>query len=204
MAKSVTSDRIKLGTVASPVRLSFPRLYTPKSFTPGQPPRFEAAFLLDPSNAEHKAQLETLKKAVADLITTKWPRGRPADLKLCIEDGNSKQYDGYKDRIVVRSANKNRPVVIDNGLNELKLDASGQEPKIPYAGGYVIGMITLWAQDNQFGKRINANLLAVQWVRDGTPFGPGAVDVETEFEVIPDAPAAVGGAAISAPAEWDL
>lgn len=200
--KSVTSDRLKLGTVASPARLSFPRLYIPKSFTPGQPPRFEAAFLLDPSNADHKVQIGILNKAIASLIEQKWPRGKPADLKFCIEDGNTKDYDGYKDRIVLRSANKNRPVVIDNGLNELRIDASGQEPKIPYAGSYVIGMVTLWAQDNQFGKRINANLLAVQYVRDGTPFGPGSVDVETEFEVVADAPGPTGGEAVGGTPDW--
>jgi hypothetical protein len=88
-------------------------------------------------------------------------------------------------------------VVIDNGKNELRIGSDGVEPKIPFAGSYVVGLITLWAQDNQFGKRINANLLGVQYVREGTPFGPGAVDVETDFETVPDAPGPTGGAAIS-------
>ena len=138
-----------------------------------------------------------MKIAVAKVIGEKWPNGRPPGLQLCIEDGNTKTYDGYKDRIVLRSANKNPPVVIDQGKNELRIGANGQEPKIPYAGGYVVGIITLWAQDNNFGKRVNANLLAVQWVKDGTPFGPGSVDVETEFEVVADAPGPTGGAAIA-------
>lgn len=198
MAKSVTSEKLVLGTAGSPARLSFPRLYTPKSFTPGQPPRFEATFLLDPSNAVHKQQLAVLKAAILKLIEAKWGGQRPKDLKLCVDDGNTKEYDGYKDRIFIRSASKHRPVVADQGRNELRLDAQGQEPRIPYAGGYVIGKITLWAQDNAFGRRINANLIAVQHVKDGSPFGPGSTDAETEFEVLPeDASAPDAGAAVA-------
>jgi len=40
----------------------------------------------------------------------------------------------------------------------------------------------LWAQNNQYGKRINAQLDGVQFVRDGDPFGDGAVGVDA-FDV---------------------
>jgi hypothetical protein len=53
MAKAPTSDIIKLKNV----RLSFARLWKPKAFQEGQDPRFEATFLLDPSNAEHAATI---------------------------------------------------------------------------------------------------------------------------------------------------
>lgn len=199
MAKSVTSEKLVLGTASSPARLSFPRLFTPKSFTPGQPPRFEATFLLDPSNADHKVQLSALKQAINKLIEAKWGANPPKDIKFCVGNGNDKEYDGYKDRIFVRSASKHRPVVADRGRNELTVDSQGQEPKIPYAGSYVIGKITLWAQDNAFGRRINSNLIAVQYVKDGTPFGPGSTDAETEFEALPEeagsAPASGGAIA---------
>jgi hypothetical protein len=141
--------------------------------------------------------LQLLNKAIEELIAQKWPRGKPDGLRLCVESGNNKTYDGYKDRVVIRSSNKNAPTVVDQGKNVL--EKKGEvEPKIPYAGSYVVGLITLWAQDNNFGKRINANLLGVQFVRDGVPFGPASADPETDFEVVPDAPAATGAAAIDA------
>jgi len=40
----------------------------------------------------------------------------------------------------------------------------------------------LWAQDNQFGKRVNAELLGVQFVRDGEPFGGGKPATPEDFE----------------------
>jgi len=42
-----------------------------------------------------------------------------------------------------------------------------------YAGCYVNAIVVLWAQNNNYGKRINANLLGVQFVADGSPFGDG-------------------------------
>jgi len=44
----------------------------------------------------------------------------------------------------------------------------------------------VWAQDNQYGKRINAKLRAVQFYKDGAPFGEGRIDVSKEFAPIPD------------------
>ena len=55
-----------------------------------------------------------------------------------------------------------------------------------YPGCYVNVVITLWAQNNKFGKRINANLLAVQFVKDGNPFGEARVDVGSIFDDIED------------------
>jgi hypothetical protein len=49
---------------------------------------------------------------------------------------------------------------------------------VVYAGCYVNGIVSLWAQNNQYGKRINAQLDGVQFVRDGEPFGDGAVSVD--------------------------
>jgi hypothetical protein len=42
----------------------------------------------------------------------------------------------------------------------------------------------VWAQDNQYGKRINAALRAVQFVKDGAPFGEGNIDVSQEFTAL--------------------
>lgn len=34
-------------------------------------------------------------------------------------------------------------------------------------------MVEFWAQDNNYGKRVNATLLGVQFVRDGAAFAGG-------------------------------
>jgi hypothetical protein len=42
-----------------------------------------------------------------------------------------------------------------------------------YAGSYVLAHISLWTQDNEYGQKINANLLGLQFLRDGDAFASG-------------------------------
>jgi predicted 2-oxoglutarate/Fe(II)-dependent dioxygenase YbiX len=53
-----------------------------------------------------------------------------------------------------------------------------------YAGCYVNAAISIWIQNNQFGKRVNSNLLALQFVKDGESFGGGGVKVNDVFDDI--------------------
>jgi hypothetical protein len=50
----------------------------------------------------------------------------------------------------------------------------------PYAGCFVNAVVELWAQDNQYGKRINASLGGVQFAADGDAFGGGGVRTEAD------------------------
>lgn len=62
-----------------------------------------------------------------------------------------------------------------------------------YGGCYVNVLIRPWVQNNKYGKRINANLLAVQFVKDGEAFGEGRLtddDVDDSFD---DAAGEFGG-----------
>jgi hypothetical protein len=49
-----------------------------------------------------------------------------------------------------------------------------------YAGCYVNAIVDIWAQDNQFGKRINAKLLVVRKKKDGEPIGAGRTNAKAE------------------------
>ena len=171
-----TSEKIKLTNV----RLSFQRLFVPKSFKEGQPARFEASFLLDPSDKAHAALIKEIKTRAKEVIKEQWGE-KPKSLKVCFGSGDEKDYDGYEGQFYITSNNRTRPTVVDRNLQPL-VEADGK----PYSGCYVNGTITLWAQDNQFGKRINANLRAVQFVRDGEAFGVQPVEAEEEFDARED------------------
>jgi hypothetical protein len=146
------------------VRLSFPQIWTPKSFAPGQDPRFNANFLLD--KAENADQIKKLKEAIEKVAAEKWKGKKPGGLKICLGDGEEKDYDGYADAMFVSASTKVRPVIVDQKKNPL-----AEEDGKPYAGCYVNAAISLWAQDNQWGKRVNATLDAIQFVKEGEPFG---------------------------------
>jgi hypothetical protein len=121
--------------------------------------------------------------------------------KLCLHDGDAKpQYEGYKGNLFLNASNKIKPLVIDG--NKSPLEASSGKP---YSGCYVNAVIELWAQDNKFGKRINASLMGVQFLRDGQRLSGGGVASADDFQAIPEAdapagaPAASGGASAGSP-----
>jgi hypothetical protein len=107
----------------------------------------------------------------------------PKSVKLCLRDGAEKdETDGYGDEVMFVSASSAKRVpVVDRDLTPL-MEENGK----PYAGCYVNMSIRLWAQDNQFGKRVNAQLRAVQFVKDGEAFGNKPVDPQKEFKQIED------------------
>ena len=67
-----------------------------------------------------------------------------------------------------------------------KSPLSAQDGK-PYAGCYVDASIELWAQDNNFGKRVNATLRWVQFRRDGDAFAGSAPATDDELDDLSDA-----------------
>lgn len=158
------------------VRLSFPQIWTPKSFAPGQDPRFNANFLIDKETQGDLIQ--KLKEAVAAVADEKWKGKKPGGLKVCFGDGEEKDYDGYENAVYVSASTKVRPVIVDQKKNPL-----AEEDGKPYAGCYVNAAISLWAQDNQWGKRVNATLDAIQFVKDGESFGGKKVTADVFGEI---------------------
>ena len=180
MAKSVTSRKIKLENV----RLSFPNLFKPEAFQAGQEPKYQATFLFDPSDKKHAAKMKEVKQVAKEILTEAYGSEDkiPKGFKMCLKDNakEEKEYDGYEGVWFLPSNNTARPTVVDRDLTPLTED-DGR----PYAGCYVNATITLWVQDNQYGKRVNANCRAVQFYRDGERFGGIApVDASEEFDVI--------------------
>ena len=100
--------------------------------------------------------------------------------KLALKDGDDSGRDEMIGKMTIKASTKKRPVVIDRDKTPLVED-DGK----PYAGCYVNAIIRLWAQDNSYGKRINASLEGVQFHKDGEPFGAGGVSVD-EFDDFED------------------
>ena len=168
------STKIKLQNV----RLSFPSLFRKAVFN-GEETKFEGTFLLHKEDhADTIAEIEAAIKAKIkdDLKGAKLP----AD-KLCLKDGDDIEYDGYAGHMSIKASNNKRPMVIDRDKTTLTED----DNRI-YAGCYVNAMIELWAQNNSYGKRINANLLGVQFFKDGEPFADGVTASADDFDAFDD------------------
>jgi hypothetical protein len=110
--------------------------------------------------------------------------------KLCLHDGDAKaDKEGYKGNLYLSASNKLKPLVIDGNLSPLQAN-SGK----PYSGCYVNATVELWVQDNKWGKRINASLKGVQFLRDGVRLSGGGVSSVEDYEAIPDAAPSEGAA----------
>lgn len=171
------------------VRLSFPALFKPKAGQDGGEPKYSAAFLLNKVN--DAAQIDALRAACAAVAREKWPPKIPSGVKYCVRDGSEKDFAGYGPEVLFITASNAMAVPVVGRSLEPLTPASGK----PYAGCYVNASIRLWAQDNQFGKRINAQLQAVQFVADGEAFGDKPVDPNEEFAAIDDEYGSPGAAA---------
>lgn len=158
------------------VRLSFPSIFQKASFQGEQGDKYEATFLIDKSDKKTKAKLDA---AIAECIAEAKIKV-PAD-KICLKDGDDLDYDGYEGVWSLKASQKKRPTVINRDKSPLT-----EDDEVIYAGCYVNAIVDFWAQNNAYGKRINANLYGVQFAKDGNSFGQGAVDVTDDFDDIDD------------------
>ena len=179
MTTSVATNPLKI--VLNNARLAFPNLFKPQINSDTGNASFGAAFII-PTDHSQVAEIN----AKIDLAAkNKWGEKAPAVLKalragdkVALHNGDTKaQYAGYEGNLFVNANNKAKPAVRDvTGKVELN-ESSGK----PYSGCYVNAIIELWAQDNANGKRVNASLLGVQFVRDGEAFAGGSVASDDDF-----------------------
>lgn len=159
-------QKIKL----SNVRLSFPSLFKRAVFD-GQEGKYQATFILDKKNVDTKAIIDNLIK---QLLTENKIKVQPH--MMAIKDGAETSLE-FSDQWLIKASSNRRPTVINKDKTPIV-----EEDNIVYAGCYVNAIINFWIQDNKFGKRVNANLLGIQFVKDGEAFGLGNIDVTDEFD----------------------
>jgi len=160
------------------VRLSFPSLFRKAVFS-GQETKYEGTFLIDKKTQAEK--ITEIEEAIEDLIKDKLKGAKLKADKICFKDGDDIDYDGYAGHMSFKASNNKRPMVLDRDRTPLSEDDNR-----PYSGCYVNAILELWAQDNQYGKRINANLLGVQFFKDGQPFGDGVSANADDFDTFGD------------------
>jgi len=158
-------------------RLSFPSLFKKASFDGSTDGKYEATFLFPQTDTK---TYDAIMKAIEDVKTAKKTKV-PGD-KIFIKDGDDVEYDGYAGMWAVKASNNKRPTTINRDKTPVT-----EDDEIFYAGCYVNAIIEPWVQNNNFGKRVNSNLLGVQFVKDGEPFGDGGTKVsEDDFDDIED------------------
>lgn len=155
------------------VRLSFPSLFHMAEFGGESTGKYEATAVLD--KVEHADLIESIDSQIKQMMKNDLKSKLSAE-KLCFKDGDDLGRPEFEGKMTLKASTKKRPVVIDRDKSPL-----AEEDNKPYAGCYVNMIVSLWAQDNKYGKRINAQLDGVQFYADGEPFGDAGISVD-EFE----------------------
>ena len=138
---------------------------------------YRATALINPETQSD--QVDAIKAAMKKCAEAEWGKVKiPKGVVFCLKDGNKKDYDGYEDMLYIGAGNTIKPhVVARDGKTPL-----GEEEGVIYAGCQVNFSFRLWAQNNQWGKKVNAALIGVQFVSDGDAFGAEQPDVTDVFE----------------------
>lgn len=170
------------------VRFSYPHLDKPYAGKkPDGTPMGEPAYSLTglAPKATHKEVMLLCRDEVRRLLAENKLKDIGADKKF-IRDGDLSGRETDAGNWTISAREKTAPILRDeNNRNVERVDAGRKF----YGGCYGDMLIRPWFQSNQWGKRVNANLLAVKFVKDGEPFGEGRItedDVDEVFGGVAD------------------
>lgn len=181
MTTAIPTGRLMLKNV----RLAFPNLFEPTTVAGEGKPRYSAMLIIAPDHpqmAEIKSKMQAVAKEKWAAKAVEVYKSLDKSDKLALHDGDTKaQYDGVAGNFFISAAAQEnaRPTVIDVDKSPLN-----QRDGKPYAGCYVNASIDLWAQDNNYGKRVNAQLRGIQFFKDGDAFAAGRPADSDEFEEV--------------------
>jgi len=183
-------------------RLAFADIFVPRENT-GEDGKVRKSYGCKLILAPGHPAIDQVKRAIVVAAKAKWNE-KAADMlklltanhKVCLLSGDLKTWDGFAGNQFVSAGSPTRPTIVDQDRTPLTVD-DGR----PYSGCYVNAIIEVWAQDNKYGKRINAQLKGVQFYRHGDAFGGGTPASPDEFQ---DVSAEGADAAAPATAEDDF
>lgn len=182
------------------VVLSFPSLAQARvnKMAPNAAPRYDATFLIDPSD---EANLKTLRGALKSALEARFPDKsklpavlRASDLNVYVSmtgkdgwplrDGNMRDNaKGFENKLYIKASNKSAPFTIDEQFHNCPPDKF-------YGGCVVDACLEAAAYDTDSAKGVSAYLCGVRFVADGEHFGSAPAKASDFFPQAADEDAA--------------
>jgi len=121
--------------------------------------------------------LETIRKLLADNKDAKVAKD-----KRFIRDGDDQEKDEYENSWTVSAREERKPKCRDRNGN---LVDEIEDIREQFVSGYWFNiLIRPWFQDNKYGKRVNAGLVGVQFVKEDETFGEGSINDDDAWETV--------------------
>jgi len=168
MGKSVTGEKL----IIPEARLAFADAIFEKQSVNGGEPQYGCTLILPP----HSPAIALVKNEEDRLAQLTWADKWQTMIEMiranngqALKPGALKaKFDGFAGNFFISCNAKVQPTTVDRrGVQVSAKDG------VIYSGCYVLAHISLWTQDNQWGQKINANLLGLQFLRDGDAFSGG-------------------------------
>lgn len=173
---------------------------------------FEDFTLPNGQTVKAEEQVRKVKDAINAVAKAGWAQAGQvlqalkAQDRLCIHEGNisAQGQEEYADKFFISTNSKRSPRIVKT-VGVQNVDCPEGDPADPYAGCYANVIVSIYCQSPdkkpvKWGKRVNAQLMGVQKVKDGSSFGGGKVAKLDEFGL---AAADADGAAPGEAAEAD-
>lgn len=166
------------------VRVSFPDIFT-KSVYKGKETSYGTKIILDPKEANDKAYIKKIQATINSLSKGILGIEEILETETCLRNGKTLKDETYHGKYRLSANSPNRPHVFLPGSNEDT--AENMEQSKIHSGCYVNAKVRIWAHEDT--QRVNCQLIAIQFKRDGESFGAPVVPVEEAadgFEVSGD------------------
>ena len=165
------------------VVLAYPTLLRAKPVMDNPQPKFTVAALLPKDT--HDAEIKALREFIQKACTEKKLGKLPSD-KICLRDGDDLGKEAYEPywRLNMGANETHPPVLRINGEKKNRGDDADELEEVAKTGNVAQVLGSLYLQDNQYGKRANCNLIAVNFSDDFVEIalGGGAEDDDDIWE----------------------
>ena len=140
-------------------RCSFPRLYGAE-VRDGD--TFGCGIALILEKEKHAAVMSEIKAEMRTAIAenTKLKANPPTGDRLCLKQPDRDELKYKEDNLILKANCQRAPIVLNPDGRTVMTEATD---KI-YSGCYVNAKVEIWGQANKYGRRVNAKLIAVQYV----------------------------------------
>lgn len=157
------------------VVLNYPEFYTLGTNKDGtKRTKYSAKIILDP--VEHKSAIRQLQAEIERIKTEVFKGTKVPTDKICLRNGDDLAGEEYEGKFRLSASSKRRPVTVDTQGRTLVED----DAKF-YSGVIANVNVDLWSYNGVY-KGISCELIAVQFVADGTPIGGGGISREAALQ----------------------
>lgn len=170
-------------------RVSFPYFDQPNAFE-NQEPRYGCDLIVAPEVGQqiHNQIMQIGQELIAanglqaSMAQFQWPQFKDGNQNLNKQTAQPKA--GYAGMWYIKCTNPDKiPTVSFDATQQTNVPI---DAKTIYSGCYATAIITVWLQDNKFGKRINVRMAAIQKTHDGESLGGTApIDALSAFQAPP-------------------